>query len=229
MFSFLSTNSIFWISLFKLDSYGAVFRLATSSFPSFIRTRIENPMSYLYSKIDANNILNLTPLEYYFVFFFMFVHETKSQSRKVYNEQNDCIELDSVYGDLLIDYLNYFLPINKNNLDFPTSKQSSLNISFQNNSSPSSSSIPSIYPYKSSQSPEYQMHKHNYSEYPCLFKRSLKKSSIAQFENDLANLKDSNKSECNTSLERTNDIKKIDPFLRLINEIYNIQSTKLAI
>ena len=42
------------------------------------------------------------------------------KSRRLYNEQYGNIELDSVYADLLNDYLNYFLPINERDVAFPS-------------------------------------------------------------------------------------------------------------
>lgn len=196
IYNFLNTTSTFWLCLFKLDSYGAVFRIPASSFPPFIRT----DSSYLSTKLDAYNCLNVTPIEYYFVYFLMFVHDNRSQSRKVFNEQTNSIELDSVYGDLLNDYLNFFLPVLKRNLEFP-----SFNIVQKNTFNPSSSSSSSS--FVCNESKHFKQH----AEHPSLFKRSLKKS--AQLENDLT------RKSVDPTIESTNDIKKIDTILRLINEI----------
>ncbi|CAF0889215.1 unnamed protein product [Brachionus calyciflorus] len=205
IFNFLNTNSIFWLSLFKLDEIGAVFRLPSSAFPLIIQNRIDSLSSYLSSKLDSQNILSLSPLEFYFTHFFMFVHDNRTQSRKVFNEQNNCIELDSVYGDLLIDYLNFFLPITKQNLNFPSTNLNPVSNKHVYNFN---------FPHQNYKTPHKQ-----YSEHPSLFKRSLKKSTLSQLENEL--IKSPNKILNNNDLtqtDRTNDIKKIDNFLRLINE-----------
>ena len=200
MFNFLNTKSIFWISLFKLENYGAIFRLPKSSFAPIFQSRFDNASSYLSNKCDSFNTLNLSPLEYYFVYFLMLVHDKRTQSRKVFNAQTDYIEIDSVYGDLLCDYLNYFLPLNKKELEFPSIEQIDqqhyqTNINFKT--------------MKKNEAPI--LHKYDCFEHKSLLKKCFKTPCLTELENELVPTK--------ASLDRTNTMKKIDTFVRLINEI----------
>lgn len=196
MFNFLCSKSAFWISLFKLENYGAIFRIPKSSFGPIFQTRFDTSSSYLSNKSDSYNTLNLSPLEYYFVYFFMLVHDTRTESRKVFNEQTNCIEIDSVYGDLLIDYLNFFLPLNKQEIELP---------SFDHIEQQHQSKL--HFPA----SIEPVVHKYDYGQHRSLFKKCYKKPCLTQFDSDLTPTK--------ASTDRTNTMKKIDTFIRLINEI----------
>ncbi len=120
IFKFLNSNSLFWLTIFRLDSMSFTFSLETSSLPPNLKYRIENGLSYLSSKVDAFNVLNLTALEFYLIHFLLVLYETKSNSRRLYNDKYGNIELDSVYADLFNDYLNFFLPVNERDVNFPT-------------------------------------------------------------------------------------------------------------
>lgn len=198
MFNFLCTKSLFWVSLLKLENYGAIFRLSKSSFSPIFQSRFDNASSYMSNKCDTFNTLNLSPLEYYFVFFFMLVHDTRTQSRKVFNTHTSYIEIDSVHGDLLCDYLNYFLPLSKQEFDFPSCDQ------IEQQQYPTA-----IHFQKMNETPK--LHKYDYVEHRSLFKKCFKKSCLTQLEDELIPTK--------VSLDRTNTIKKIDSFVRLMNEI----------
>lgn len=55
----------------------------------------------------------------------MFIYIFKS--KRVYNQYFVNIELDSVYGDLLNDYLEFFLPTNERDVNFPSFSSISTN------------------------------------------------------------------------------------------------------
>lgn len=99
---------------------GVTFSIETNSLPINLKYRIENGLSVLSPKTDAFNVLNLSALEFYLVHFLLLLYDTQTSSRRLYNEQYGNIELDSVYADLLNDYLNFFLPINERDVNFPT-------------------------------------------------------------------------------------------------------------
>lgn len=119
IFNFLNSNSLFWYTIFKLDHTGATFSIECNSLPTNLKYRVENGLSLLSVKADAFNVLNLSALEFYMVHFLLLLYDNKTNSRRLYNEQYGNIELDSVYADLLNDYLNYFLPINERDVNFP--------------------------------------------------------------------------------------------------------------
>lgn len=192
IFNFLSTNSLFWSSIFKLESVGAVFDFNCSNLPPQLRFRIENGLSTLSSKLDAFNVLKLSALEYYLFNFFMVLNDTKTSSKRIYNDCYGNIELDSVYADLLNEYLNFFLPVNARDVSFPTF--SNLLSSQPKTSASMSSNVILTQPTQRPQS---------------LFKRVIQKSMIANDDDLGFGLGE---------LDRIGDIKKIDLFLRLINE-----------
>lgn len=129
----------------------------------------------------------------------MFLHDTRTQSRKVYNEYFGNIELDCVYGDLLNDYLNYFLPINERYVTLPSFASSLTNKLAQSHRNMYDPNVDSH---------SQDSHVQNfYHDYPCLFKRSYKKS-----------LKDLDSLSYN-EIDHVGDMKKIDSFINLINEI----------
>ena len=128
----------------------------------------------------------------------MVLHDTKTISQRVYNEQFGNIELDSVFADLFTDYLNYFLPLNERDVNFPTFVDS-LN---QMNQSNLATSSPIILP------------SHRHHQQTSLFKRKIQKLITNTNNNsadDLASMLG--------GTDRLGDMKKIDLFLRLINEL----------
>lgn len=141
----------------------------------------------------------------------LLLHDTRTQSRKVYNEYFNNIELDSVYADLLNDYLNFFLPVNERFVSFP---------SFISNLSQTKQSLD----HTTQSSPilshrNYQPHTHQ-----CLFKRVIQKSLITSSNEDDSIFNPNIPSE----KDRAGDMKKIELFLRLINELLILPFTDLA-
>ena len=106
--------------MFKLEHMGVTFCIECQSLPAHLKYRIENGLSSLSTKSDAFNVLNLNAIEFYLLHFLILLYDSSTSSRRLYNEQYGNIELDSVYADLLSDYLNYFLPINEREVNFPT-------------------------------------------------------------------------------------------------------------
>lgn len=92
-----------------------------------------------------------------------------------------------MFGDLLNDYLNYFLPINERDVNFPASIDSN-----------------KIKEPLSTSSPIHPQRRHQ----PSLFKRVIQKSLINT--DDLSMIGETS--------DRIGDMRKIDLFLRLINE-----------
>lgn len=106
--------------MFRLDHMGVTFCIECQSLPAHLKYRIENGLSSLSAKSDAFNVLNLNAIEFYLLHFLLLLYDNSTNSRRLYNEQYGNIELDSVYADLLADYLNYFLPINEREVAFPS-------------------------------------------------------------------------------------------------------------
>ena len=128
----------------------------------------------------------------------MVLHDTKAQSQRVYNEQYGNIELDSVFADLFADYLNYFLPLNERDVNFPTFVDS---LSQMNQSNLATSS-PIILP------------SHRHQQQTSLFKRKIQKLITNTNNNSADDL-----AAILGGTDRLGDMKKIDLFLRLINEL----------
>ena len=127
----------------------------------------------------------------------MILHDSKTSSPRVYNEQYGNIELDSVFSDLFSDYLNYFLPINERDVNFPTFVDSSSQMNQVSSSAASSIILP-----------------HHRHHQPSLFKRKIQKlitNTNSSSGDDLASIIG--------ETDRLSDMKKIDLFLRLINEL----------
>ena len=47
IFRFLNSSSVFWLTIFRLDSMGLTFSLETSALPSNLKHRVENGLSFL--------------------------------------------------------------------------------------------------------------------------------------------------------------------------------------
>ena len=138
----------------------------------------------------------------------MLFHDTKTSSSPVYNELYGNIELDSVHADLFTDYLNYFLPVSERDVNFPTYAADSL--TNQMTQANSTAFNPVILP----------THRHHHTN---LFKRKMQKlitnpatsgpSSTAAGAGSSDEL-----SSMLGETDRLGDMKKIDRFLRLVNE-----------
>jgi hypothetical protein len=131
----------------------------------------------------------------------MILHDTKSNSQRVYNEQYGNIELDSVFSDLFTDYLNYFLPLSERDVNFPTF----VDTLSQMNQAHMTTTNPIILP---------SHRHHHHQQQTSLFKRKIQKlitNTNTNSAEDLASMLG--------ETDRLGDMKKIDLFLRLINEL----------
>jgi hypothetical protein len=61
-YRFLSTDSIFWATLFKLSNLQVNFKFPINFLPNYIRYRIENELSILAQRVDTMGHLNLSKL-----------------------------------------------------------------------------------------------------------------------------------------------------------------------
>lgn len=133
----------------------------------------------------------------------------------MYNEGFDTIELDSLYADLLNDYLNFFLPVTQREVNFPCFSSPS-SPSSSNSSSPQNSSV------NFTRATTNTYNKFNYSQTPShLFKRNFYKSSsaVAESPSDFISSVKSSTSSDSITTNRMSDIRKIDGFLKLINQL----------
>jgi hypothetical protein len=177
-------------------------------------------------------MISLTALDYFLFYFFMLAHDTRATSRRVYDDTYGNIELDSLYGDLLSDYMNFFLPVTERGIRFPSFANAAaqakpvllmpqLNAQFQQ---PNSVPIRNL--------PTFPI---NYNQHTSLLKRHVQQRR-GKTVNDLAdsNVYDEDSlndaDSCSMSneprasnraygLERTENLRKIDSFLQFVNEL----------
>jgi hypothetical protein len=137
-----------------------------------------------------------------------------SQSRRVYNEFYGNIELDSVYADLLNDYLNYFLPVTERDVNFPT---------FSTTNSSSSSNNSSGHQHQATLKPSSShVLTSRHHQHKSLFKRVIQKSASASAD-ELSMLTGGGGGES----DRSGEMKKIDLFLNMINELLMLPFTDI--
>ena len=139
----------------------------------------------------------------------MLFHDIKTNSAPVYNELYGNIELDSVHADLFNDYLNYFLPVNERDVNFPSFVADSSNQIMPSHSTTSNQVI-------------LPTHRHQHTN---LFKRKIQKLLINPANVAASGASSSSGNASGDDLasmlgetDRLGDMKKIDLFLRLINE-----------
>lgn len=136
VYNFLNTNSIYWSIAFKLVNIKANFKFSLNNLPLNVRFRIENGLSFLNRRLDTINYINLNAIEYYLLCFML--HSVHNDNLKdpfqrrnyIYNDKNGKMQLNSVYGYLLQDYLNYFLPIDSRDVLFPSLNSSSRGVTY---------------------------------------------------------------------------------------------------
>jgi hypothetical protein len=181
--------------MLKLEHLNVTFSLncLSSNLPHNMTYRIVNGLSsYLTPRLDQFNILHLRPLEFYLVHFFLILHERRTESKLFYNELYGNLELDSLFADLLNDYLNFFFPVNDRNLNFP-----SFSTTFNSNSS-----VP-----LSNHHHHHYHHHHNYRQ--SLLKRFVLTPLGQHTYDDSIAINES---------DRVNDMQKVDTFIRLLTE-----------
>ena len=137
---------------------------------------------------------------------------TKAQSLRsnsIYNEFSGKMDLNCIYSDLLENYLNFFLPINTRDVNFPqlinfpqTSLSDSQKLLHQQQNQFTSS------PQYSYQAPQ-RLLKANYFDQTELFVKQ-EDSTLEQINSNLFNKK----------LDRTHDLQKIDFFLKLLIDLW---------
>ena len=186
-------------------------------------------------------MLSLTALEFFLFYFLLSIHDTRTSSRRIYDETFGNIELDSLYGDLLTEYLHFFLPLHQRNVNFPSFSETTSN----NKSSPNVL-ITQASANNNTKSNRCYYGSHTRHHHTSLLKQVVQKSASIpvgaaaaaaaaangddEDTNSLLNndesfsllTPDSNRvftSKAAISHERAANIKKVDTFLRIINEL----------
>ena len=140
-------------------------------------------------------------MEYYLVSFIssLLVNDTSKpqqlRSNCIYDEFSGKMDLNCVYSDLLDNYLNFFLPINTRDVNFPQ-----------------------LINYSQQQQQQQQITSSNQA--PRLLKKSYFDKTELLIKHEDSTLEQINSSLFHKKLDRTNDLQKIDFFLKLLIDLW---------